>query len=87
MDIYNVEMVMSYLVTVPRDADATNWFPNAVNNAWVKHKPTMRQKKNYTLPDYWALEYDSTVGLDDKGRWVVSFPTEQDYTWFLLKWG
>ena len=78
---------MSYLVTVPRITHATKWFPNAAKNAWDKRKPDMSEKKEYSLFNYWALEYNSTIDIDDTGRWVVSFPTEQDYTWFLLKWG
>ena len=81
---------MSYIVTVPRGVFATTWFPNAAKNAWDKRKPNMSdmsEEKKYSLSQYWALEYNSRIDLDDRGRWVVSFPTEQDYTWFVLKWG
>ena len=80
---------MSYIVTVPRDADAPNWCPNAAKNAWDKRKPNMSdmiEKKEYSLSHYWALEYNSTIDIDDTGRWAVTFPTEQDYTMFLLRW-
>ena len=77
---------MSYPVTVPHGTNATHWFPNAMKNAWVKHKPDMSGKKEYNLSDCWALEYDNTAELDDTGRWVVLFPTEQDYVMFLLRW-
>ena len=74
---------MSYTVTDLDDDEP--WFNNAWDN--IRDKVASQTMSSYSVTDtMWLETYNSTIDLDDKGRWVVSFLSEQDYTWFVLRW-
>lgn len=68
---------MSYVVDV---TDNPKWFSNAWVDAFYKSHPrtVSRDSWNCAYPDY---VYKGNAHFE-----TVTFPDEQSYTWFLLKW-
>lgn len=79
---------MSYAVKVfIRDdpADQPSWFNNAWNNLYYEGLPD--GKKWDSVDDMWNEVFDNVITLDitDYSR-TITFPSEQDYVMFLLRW-
>ena len=68
---------MSYIVDV---TDSPKWFVNAWADAFYKSHPKTisRDSWNRSYPDY---VHKGSAKCD-----TVTFPDEQSYIWFMLKW-
>ena len=77
-----VEMVMSYEVTF-KAKHSQPWF----HHAW-DHVMTDRMEMINTTILSWNKVYDSVITLEkpDSYVWTITFPSEQDYVMFLLRW-
>jgi len=68
---------MSYEVTA--DEEVTVWFANAWENVC--------DPVNGAIHGFmWHEAYNSILEYDGDGKWKITFPSEQDYIWFVLKW-
>ena len=71
---------MSYVVTVYDDI--TVWF----ENAWADLFSAFSQPGSPLLTDMWYKAYDNIIEFVGGDEWKITFPSEQDYIWFVLKW-
>ena len=68
---------MSYAVIAYEDV--TVWFENAWENVSDSISGAIRGFM-------WHEAYNSILEYDGDGAWKITFPSEQDYIWFVLKW-
>ena len=78
---------MSYVVKIIPVKYMPSWFRNAwssVRHHYDRGDVLSRDRRI----NAWNKTYNNviTVGENPEYVWTVTFPTEQDYTWFLLKW-
>ena len=72
---------MSYVVTL-KATRSPRWFINA----WDQIMSSRMELVETTICS-WNEIYDSMLAIEKPAFvWTITFPTEQDYTWFVLKW-
>jgi hypothetical protein len=69
---------MSYIVTAYDDD--TIWF----ENAWANLYTLTGGDPELTV--VWEGTYNSTILFINGDEWEITFPSEQDYIWFVLRW-
>lgn len=79
---------MSYVVALKLATYMPSWFSNAWSPIY-EHRDKGEVRDLYSQIAAWNKTYNNVIAVEqpDSGWvWTITFPTEQDYTWFVLKW-
>lgn len=78
---------MSYVVTINVE-HRHPWFKNALKHVSdMIGKVSSSDEHGRKMREIWKKTHNSVIDIQSPSFvWTITFPTEQDYTWFVLRW-